>query len=263
MLGSNQWTKKLLYSLLFINGTVITCTQPKKRPLHEEDIILLSHFVKNSQSWKQSEAFTPICLPHFEPSGFVYCYVSYFTKISKESEIAHDKQICVMILSLSANSFKQCQLLRKSMEHNLYQSQLIDSIKHSYLYYPFKTSVIINKELNILSPEIYAFYYNNIKKKQYIAPYPIKLYNTPPGKKNLFRRLQHLHNHVHSTPNHQIYFERCSTDAAICKLQSNQYEIYVIMNSFVSKKDAQSVLDKLINWISAHSNNLFMSIVNW
>ena len=263
--GKNTWTKKLLYSLLFINGTIITATQPKKRPLHHEDIILLSHFVKNSQSWKQSEAFTPICLPHFEPSGFVYCYVSYFGKISNESEQTDDKQICIIILTLDAMSFKNCQRLRKSIEHSLYQSSLIQSIKQSYfsLNYPLKTSYIINKILKIISPEIYCFYYNNIRKKQYIYPLPIKLYSTPIGTKTLFRRLQHLYNHIHSTPIHEIYFERCSTDSSICKLQDGQFEIYVIMNNFVSKKDAQNVLNKLINWINIHQNNLFMHAVTW
>ena len=53
---------------LLINGELVCVTQSKKRPLHAQDIILLSHFVKHSQSFRQSETFAPICLPHFEPS---------------------------------------------------------------------------------------------------------------------------------------------------------------------------------------------------
>eukprot|EP01083_Nonionella_stella_P152128 487259_1 len=257
----SQKGNKLLYSLLFVNGTVVTCTQPKKRPLHHEDIVLMSHFVSNSKSWKQSEAFTPICLPHFEASGFVYCYVSYFGKISGCSE--QNKEICIVILTLDASSFKKCQLLRKAIEHHLMQKGLVEVIKASAKLYPAKTSHIVSKMLNIMTPQIYVFYYNNLRKNQYIAPDPIKLYNTPPGKKSLFRRLQHLHHHVHSTPHHQNYFERSSNDAACCTFVPNQCELYVLCNSFVSKKDAQNVTERLLNWININEPNLTVNNVNW
>jgi len=60
-----------------------------------------------------------------------------------------------------------------------------------------------------------------------------------------------------------MYFERCQDDAAIAKLQNDEFEIYVLMNSFASKKDASTIVTKLISWINSNSLNLFVTPVNW
>ena len=271
----------MLYGVLFVKGRVVSCAQPKKKSLalHHEDLILLAHFVRNSQSWKQSEAFTPICLPHFEASGFVYCYVSYFGMEggSDHNIAANDNgdddqndnesnrsEICWIALTLDSGSFKRCQSLRKRIEHQLQTDSLIESITQSAKLDPFSTAEIVHSVYGAtLHPQVFAFYFNDIKRNQFVAPRPIKLYDTEHGEKALFRRLQHLQHHSHSTPSHPLYFQRTATDAAVCRLEEGHYEMYIILNPLVSKSDALDVLQRLTQWVLDHQKDLFLSAVQW
>lgn len=250
---SHNWVKKLLFGLLLINGETVCVTQNKKRVLDGQDILLISHIVKHSQSFKQSETFAPICLPHFEPSGFVYGYISYFENSS---------DICLVLITVDGTSFKKCQFLRKMIEKEMNALNLRESLNTAYLMHPFECKTLFDV-LKIDNPQIFAFYYHNFKKQQFICPLPIKLFNTPAGKLKLFRRLQHLHNRVHSTPHHSIYFERCNDDAAICKMMNNEYEIFILMNTFASKQDASTVIEKIVGWVTSRSMNLFLTPVAW
>ena len=279
-----SWRRKLLYGVLLVRGRVVSCAAPKKKALslHHEDLILLGHFVRNSQSWKQSEAFTPICLPHFEASGFVYCYVSYLRFQSIADGQRHDdddsrrSDVCFIAITLNSASFKRCQSLRKRIELQLLrQSPLGDSIlnKHGGAGFGGElTTKAVMAEVfgdddanggDMKRPQVFAFYFNDIRRHQFVAPRPIKLYDTEHGEKALFRRLQQLQHHSHSTPRHPLYFQRTATDAAVCRLEEGHYEIYVILNPLCSKTDALDVLNKLTEWVLRNQKDLFMTQVHW
>ena len=58
---------------------VAALAQPRAYPLAPADLLLLSHFVRGSASFRQGDAqsFTPVCLPTFDASAFLHAHVSY------------------------------------------------------------------------------------------------------------------------------------------------------------------------------------------
>lgn len=49
-----------------------------------------------SESFKAAESWTPICLPKFDPDGFLHAHVSY---------LADDCQACLLLLSVEKDVF--------------------------------------------------------------------------------------------------------------------------------------------------------------
>ncbi|ETO27848.1 hypothetical protein RFI_09281, partial [Reticulomyxa filosa] len=267
----DEWRKKMLYGVLFINGHIITITQPKKVPVHHEDVIFLVHIVRYSESFKQSEAWFPVCLPHFEPTGFVYAYVSY---------LFNESDICLVLLTLDNGSFHNCQQLRHRIEIGLKQSNLIESLRAAVQSHPLKCQELITSSLKISHPPVFQFYYHNTRKHQYICPVPFQLFNSEPGRIKLFRRLEHIYDRLHSNPDHTVlfffffflssahiiafmHFEKSSEDTIVAKLVPNEFELVIIMNSFTSKKDAANLISKLVTYISQRSGYFFLNPVHW
>ncbi|KAJ8509306.1 hypothetical protein ONZ45_g8521 [Pleurotus djamor] len=74
--------KDVLYVFLVANGRVVTLLRPKKHSIHPADIHILLNTIYNP-SIIHSPATTscvPICLPKFNPSGFMNAYISFLRK---------------------------------------------------------------------------------------------------------------------------------------------------------------------------------------
>jgi len=56
---------------------VISIAGAEKAILHPYDILLLSNFIVSLESFRTSEAFSPICVPRYNSIAFVYAYVHY------------------------------------------------------------------------------------------------------------------------------------------------------------------------------------------
>jgi hypothetical protein len=66
-----------LFSVLMSKQKLVSLVQPKnmEHQIDGPDLQLLSNFVATqSQTLMASESWFPICLPRFNPSGFIYCY---------------------------------------------------------------------------------------------------------------------------------------------------------------------------------------------
>lgn len=57
---------------------------------------LIFNLVDCSESFKSAESWTPICLPKFDPDGFLHAHVSY---------LADDCQACLLLLSVEKDVF--------------------------------------------------------------------------------------------------------------------------------------------------------------
>lgn len=64
--------------------------------LHPIDLHLIQNLVDSSESLKTAESWTPICLPKFDPNGYMHGHVSY---------LAEDCQACLLLLTVDRNVF--------------------------------------------------------------------------------------------------------------------------------------------------------------
>ncbi len=105
--------QQVLYGLVLCGSRLVTLVQPKE-PTHlhlrASDLLLLANFVTTQPSFKVTESWTPVCLPRFNNTGFLYAYVGCLDPV-------HD----IFLLLVSANDdpeqFKVCMCGKASSAH--------------------------------------------------------------------------------------------------------------------------------------------------
>lgn len=60
------------------------------------DLHIIQNLVDSSESLKTAESWTPICLPKFDPNGYMHGHVSY---------LAEDCQACLLLLTVDRDVF--------------------------------------------------------------------------------------------------------------------------------------------------------------
>ncbi|KAJ7379236.1 Vacuolar fusion protein MON1 A [Desmophyllum pertusum] len=88
--------KDLVFAILVANNQLITLIRPKKYSLHPSDLHLIFNLVSASTSFQTAESWTPICLPRFDNSGYLYAHISY---------LEDDCPACLLLLSTDRNAF--------------------------------------------------------------------------------------------------------------------------------------------------------------
>ncbi|XLU25329.1 hypothetical protein S245_061395, partial [Arachis hypogaea] len=120
----------VLFAILMCRHKVISLVSAQKASLHPDDMLLLANFVMSSESFRTSELFSPVCLPRYNPSAFLYAYIHYF-----------DADTYLMLLTTSSDAFyhlKDCRILsskkgfkmqvwdvEKKLEDQLQESKII------------------------------------------------------------------------------------------------------------------------------------------
>jgi hypothetical protein len=88
----------LLYLLLVADGKIVTLLRPRRHSVHPSggstrnllaflqrtnplaalsDLLLVLNMLKTSAALRTQETWLPVCLPKFNPDGFVYTFISY------------------------------------------------------------------------------------------------------------------------------------------------------------------------------------------
>ena len=71
-----------LFGVLLTQKAIVAIAQSRVHMLHPHDVLLLANLVRSNESFKQAQTFTPVCLPHFNPSAFLHAYVQYLHAVS-------------------------------------------------------------------------------------------------------------------------------------------------------------------------------------
>ena len=72
-----QADNDLLFALMISHNHLVTLLRPKRNSLHPDDVLLIMNTVASSASFREDEAWLPICLPRFNDAGFLYAHISF------------------------------------------------------------------------------------------------------------------------------------------------------------------------------------------
>jgi len=74
--------KDILYIILVAEGKVITLIRPRKHSIHPADIHIVLNTIHSPSILNSpaSSSWIPLCLPKFNPSGFVNAYISFLRR---------------------------------------------------------------------------------------------------------------------------------------------------------------------------------------
>lgn len=131
--------KNVVFAILIADNQLVTLVRMKKYFLHPADLHLIFNLVNNSESFKVSETWMPICLPKFDSrlnnqrkrlfftswllickcfSGFMQAHVSY---------LKEDHPACLIMLTVERNIFYEISETKKAIVQVLFYPHLFPS----------------------------------------------------------------------------------------------------------------------------------------
>ncbi|OQS06330.1 hypothetical protein THRCLA_01631 [Thraustotheca clavata] len=245
----------LLYGLILRDDHIMAYRQGHKHhPLPIDDIHVLSHVVRHMPSFRSSESWTPICLPSFNSTGFLYAYIVYTAL-----------DICTILVS-TAESQQQFHTFQH-YHHEIISRALIQVLSQNPPAVLSAPPSLSNFLLEKHSPFVLYCLYQNAKTHQTIYPSFTESMAFQ-DKSHIFQLLKHfgsLHSQLHgpkprlemkklAVPSvkdaHQQatnYFFRTDTMLFMGRVLERQSGfIYICCESLVTAEDADQILDYIL-----------------
>ncbi|KAL6613709.1 hypothetical protein ACP70R_035979 [Stipagrostis hirtigluma subsp. patula] len=270
----------VLFALLMCEHKVISLVGAQKATLHPDDILLLANFILSSESFRTSESFSPICLPRYNPMGFLYAYVHFF-----------DEHTYVTLLTTRSDAFYELKDSRARIQNVLLKSNILievqRSLRESVLRVedlptdlssrsesqPLQSSQDISSQS--MSPEmaiggpagLWHFIYKSVYLDQYVSsqfPSPIR---SPKQQKRLYKAYQKLYASMHdkATGPHKTQFRRDEDYVLFCWI-TQDFELYAAFNPLADKTQAIKICNRVCQWIRDLENDIFVygeSTLSW
>ncbi|KAL1448154.1 hypothetical protein WDU94_001880, partial [Cyamophila willieti] len=155
--------KNLVFIILIGSNRIISYLHMKKYNLRPMDIHLILNLVQSSESFKTAEIWTPLCLPQFDASGYLYSHVSY---------LADDCPACMLMLTVDKNLFFTLNEAKQVITEKLRRAKLLDEINTGLA----SASSLKTSQLNITSLRHFVYkckQTNQLICPQYEAPYDV------------------------------------------------------------------------------------------
>ncbi|KAK8722070.1 hypothetical protein OTU49_012464, partial [Cherax quadricarinatus] len=234
--------KNLVFGLIICQNQLISLVRMKKFLLHPADLHLLFNLVNATESLKTSENWMPICLPKFDPNGYLYGHVSY---------LADDCEACLLLLSVDREQFFTLSEAKQKIVSRLRRHHCLEGINTA-----IRTSSYTVKAVG--APELRHFLYKSKTTAQFTCPEYTSPYQTVEGQRHLFGMYQLLHHRVHSVsrPLKMVYM--VMDTQTLLGWVTKEFELYAALEPLVTKNNAIIYINKLLRWIKCDEHRLFI-----
>jgi hypothetical protein len=111
--------KNVFFGLLVAENQLITLIRKKNHFIHPADLHLIMNMINATESFKNSESWTPLCLPKFDSSGFLHAYVSY---------LGEECPACLVLITADRNSFFKLSEARGQIKERLERHNVMVAI---------------------------------------------------------------------------------------------------------------------------------------
>ncbi|GAY38365.1 hypothetical protein CUMW_036140 [Citrus unshiu] len=234
----------VLFALLMCKCKVVSLVGAQKASLHPDDMLLLSNFVMSSESFRTSESFSPICLPRYNPTAFLYAYVHYF-----------DADTYLMLLTTSSDAFYHLKDCRSNVLSEVQRSMLeggmrvedlpVDPLPRSSMPHRLSQQRILTQSPEIFSESIvgiggptglWHFIYRSIYLDQYVSSDFSPPISSPQQQKRLYRAYQKLYCSMHDKGigPHKTQFRRDENYVLLCWV-TQDFELYAAFDPLADK----------------------------
>ncbi|XP_068711276.1 vacuolar fusion protein MON1 homolog A-like [Montipora foliosa] len=234
--------KDLVFAILVANNQLITLVRPKKYSLHPSDLHLIFNLVSASTSFQTAESWTPICLPRFDNSGYLYAHISY---------LEDDCPACLLLLSNDRNAFFELAETRQKTLERLKRYRCLEAINEAVAKRSYSTD-------QVGIPELYHFVYKSKSTAQYTSPELEAPYIDPDEQERLFGLYLYLHHRIHSAARPLKILCHVGTREMLLGWVTSGFELYATFSPLVTKPDAINAINKLLRWIKREEDRLFI-----
>ncbi|KAL1361605.1 hypothetical protein AAHE18_03G016200 [Arachis hypogaea] len=234
----------VLFAILMCRHKVISLVGAQKASLHPDDMLLLANFVMSSESFRTSESFSPVCLPRYNPSAFLYAYIHYF-----------DADTYLMLLTTSSDAFYHLKDCRVRVELVLLKSNVLSEVQRSLL----DGGMHVGDLPPIAQSGLWHFIYFSIYLDQYVSSEFPPSIKTPQQQKRLYRAYQKLFASMHDNGIglHKTQFRRDENYVLLCWV-TQDFELYAAFDPLADKASAIKTCNRVVQWIKDVENEFFL-----
>ncbi|KAJ7538747.1 hypothetical protein O6H91_11G062000 [Diphasiastrum complanatum] len=272
----------VLFALLMCGSKVISIVGPRKASLHPDDFLLLSNFVSSSDSFRRTETFSPICLPCYNPTAFLYAYVQYL-----------EADTCLVLITTKSDGFFHLKECRARIENILRDSCVLHEISSSILRGGLHVedlvrigadSQAVNDRTGKTSEQdgrfcfsgpvtqamqkvsitggpagLWHFIYKSTYLNQYVASEYAAPLHTLAKQKRLFKTYQRLHASMHneSASFHKMQYRR-DENYVLLSWRTSDFELYAAFDPLAEKNTAISVCNQICQWLRDLESEIFL-----
>ncbi|KAF9454805.1 DUF254-domain-containing protein [Macrolepiota fuliginosa MF-IS2] len=265
-------TKEMLYVMLTVEGRVVTLIRPRKRSIHPADIHILLNTIKspsisNSQA---SASWIPVCLPKFNPSGFVNAYISFLRdepiidsspsssstdSIKDGATEAREPSISLICIS-GTGDFDYVKDWCEGAIKKLAVDGSLRALTKSILSQQTEYTVA---EVGV--PGLRHFIYKSRSQVQITFPVFEDPYNNTNEKRRLITLYQTLHDAIHAKSGQseplKLQYIRTDTESALGWI-TQPFELYIAISPLLPKSAIIGAANAVVRWVKKEESRLFL-----
>ncbi|XP_053233370.1 vacuolar fusion protein MON1 homolog A [Podarcis raffonei] len=234
--------KSLVFSILLSKNQLVSLVRKKDQFLHPIDLHLLFNLISSSSSFREGEAWTPICLPKFNSSGFFHAHISY---------LEQDTDLCLLLISTDREDFFTASDCKRRFQERLKKRGVYHALVEA-LCTPFYTV----SQVGI--PDLRHFIYKSKSSGLFTSPEIDAPYITEEEKERLLGLYQYLHSRAHNSSRPLSYIYYTGSNENLLAWVTSAFELYVCFSPLGTKAAAVSAVNKLMRWIRKEEDRLFI-----
>nr|CAG4650865.1 EOG090X03TW [Simocephalus serrulatus] len=237
--------KGLVFTVLIGNNQLISLVRAnKKYLLHPSDVHLIINLVNSSETFKTAEGWTPICLPNFDPSSFLYVHASY---------LSEDCQACMLFFTTDRDSFFSLSDAKKNIVDRLRRhNNILESI-----------TVALHSACPILSQlgvsDVRHFLYKSRSSAQYTNANNGPPYQHEQGKLYLMDLYRHVHGRMHSPARPLKMICHTAEKEVIFGLVASSFELYMVLEPMTTKAAVINAANAVLKWAKREEETHFIT----
>lgn len=256
----------LLFALLITSSSkLLSFMKPRNHTLSNEDLkvlisMLSSVDTKVDGTETTEDVWLPLCMPHFNPNGFLYVFMKKFDLSEYVDNHGGIKQpLLIILMSSSKNAFFEMQHLSQYIIQKITSKKPFCQTLHRELALATKLSIL--KDIKV--PVIKHFIYKIKKNNQFIMSDSV--YFNSERSKSTYLQLVYFYTMLHNTkatkltdsPNKKLTYTRWNNITGFM-LSDNKFEFYCLCNDEVNSRDLIVHSLRIIRWCEKNHKRLFI-----
>ncbi|XP_043934869.1 vacuolar fusion protein MON1 homolog A [Protopterus annectens] len=234
--------KNLVFSILISRNQLVSLVRKKDQFLHHIDLHLLFNLISSSTSFREGEAWTPICLPKFNSAGFFHAHISYLDK---------ETDLCLLLISTDREDFFTISDCKKKFLERVKRRGAYQALQDALRFPSYSTAQVGIEHLR-------HFIYKSKSSGLYTSPEIEPPYVTEEQKERLLGLYQYLHSRVHSSSSPLKYIYCVGLSESLLAWVTSGFELYLCFSPLGTKVDAMNAISKLLRWIRKEEDRLFI-----
>uniref|UniRef100_D8PXI0 Vacuolar fusion protein MON1 n=1 Tax=Schizophyllum commune (strain H4-8 / FGSC 9210) TaxID=578458 RepID=D8PXI0_SCHCM len=247
--------KEILYVVLMARGRVVTLIRPRKHSVHPADIHILLNtvYAPSILNAPASTSWIPLCLPKFNPSGFVNAYISF---LSRPDTTYDDPNVVLVCISGGAEFDVVRGWCDSACERLVAEGSLSSLISACTTDQRTEYSV---SELGI--PGLRHFIYKARAQVQVTMPAFEDPYEGVDERRRLVTLYQKLHDAIHarSGQGETLKLQYIKTEKeSVMGWITQPFELYIALSPLLPKTAVINAANAVTRWIRKEETKLFL-----